>query len=97
MHLYGHDFRRFIAKHPALNLSALANEMDIARIHMSKIVAGLRTIPKAKCGRFLLIAQKYGYPADYANNFLAFKTARLETFTLPRAKKKAALQKALRY
>ena len=72
--MHKQDFRHFIAKHPALNLSALANEMDIARVHMSKIVAGLRTIPKAKCGRFLLIAQKYGYPAESPNNLPAFKT-----------------------
>ena len=91
------DFRHFIAGRPALHWSALANEMNIARVHISKIVAGLRTIPKAKCGRFLLIAQKYGCPAGYSNDFLAFKIALLETFTLPRAKKRAALQKALRY
>ena len=52
--------RHFIAARPALNLSALAEELGIDRVNLLKIVAGLRKIPRAKRGRFLFVAQKYG-------------------------------------
>lgn len=55
------DFRRFIAERPALNLSVLANELGVDRVNLYKIIAGLRSIPKAKRGHFLAVAQKYGY------------------------------------
>ncbi len=31
------------------------------RVNFYKIIAGLRKIPAAKRGRFLTVAQKYGY------------------------------------
>jgi hypothetical protein len=54
-------FRQFIAERPALNLSALAEELGVDRVNFLKIVAGLRKIPRAKRGRFLSVAQKYGF------------------------------------
>jgi hypothetical protein len=54
-------FRQFIAERPALNLSALAEELGSDRVNLLKIIAGLRKIPKAKRGQFLATAQKYGY------------------------------------
>lgn len=54
-------FRQFIAEHPALNLSALADELGVDRVNLNKIVNGLRKIPQAKRGLFYKIAQKYGY------------------------------------
>lgn len=55
------SFRQFIAERPALNLSILADELEMDRINLHKIINGLRKIPKAKCGRFYQVAQKYGY------------------------------------
>jgi hypothetical protein len=57
-------FRQFIAERPALNLSALAEELGIDRVNFLKIVAGLRKIPQAKRGRFLFVAQKYGFRSE---------------------------------
>ena len=54
-------FRHFIAERPALNLSVLADELDIDRVNLNKIIKGLRKIPKAKRGIFYQVAQKYGY------------------------------------
>ncbi len=54
-------FRQFIAERPALNLSALADELGIDRVNLNKIIAGLRKIPNAKPAQFLATAQKYGY------------------------------------
>lgn len=54
-------FRQFLAERPALNLSALAEELGIDRVNLYKIVAGLRGIPRAKRGIFAEIARKYGY------------------------------------
>lgn len=54
-------FRQFIAERPALNLSALAEELGIDGVNFLKIIAGLRKIPQAKRGRFLAVSQKYGY------------------------------------
>ncbi len=39
------DFRQFIAERPALNLSALADELRIDRVNLHKIICGLRNIP----------------------------------------------------
>ncbi|MBL7782238.1 MAG: hypothetical protein JNM22_13530 [Saprospiraceae bacterium] len=54
-------FRQFIAERPALHLSALAEELDIDRVNLNKIIKGLRKIPQAKRGIFYQVAQKYGY------------------------------------
>jgi hypothetical protein len=54
-------FRQFIAERPALNLSALAEELGIDRVNLLKIIVGLRKIPRTKRGHFLTVAQKYGY------------------------------------
>ena len=54
-------FRHFIAERPALNLSVLADELDIDRVNLNKIIKGLRKIPKAKRGIFYQMPQKYGY------------------------------------
>ena len=54
-------FPQFIAERPALNLSVLADELDIDRVNLNKIIKGLRKIPKAKRGIFYQVAQKYGY------------------------------------
>lgn len=59
-----HQFRQFIAERPALRLSILAEELGIDRVNLYKIIRGLRTIPKAKRGQFLVIAQKYGYSME---------------------------------
>jgi len=56
-----HDFRQFIVERSALNISALADELQIDRVNVHKIIAGLRNIPRAKRGIFTRIAQKYGY------------------------------------
>ncbi len=55
------SFRQFIAERPALNLSALADELGIDRVNLNKIINGLRKIPQAKRGQFLALAKKYGY------------------------------------
>jgi hypothetical protein len=55
------SFRQFIAERPALNLSVLADEVEMDRVNLHKIINGLRKIPKAKRGRFYQVAQKYGY------------------------------------
>lgn len=52
------DFRRFIAKRPALNLSILAEELRVDRVDLHKIIRGFRKIPKARRGICLRIAQK---------------------------------------
>ncbi|MEO6039391.1 MAG: hypothetical protein ABIQ93_13340 [Saprospiraceae bacterium] len=58
------DFRQFIAERPALNLSALADELRLDRVNLHKIIRGLRNIPSAKRGIFMKIAQKYGYAIE---------------------------------
>lgn len=55
------SFRQFIAERPALNLSALADELGIDRVNLNKIINGLRKIPQAKRGQFFKVAKKYGY------------------------------------
>ena len=59
-----HQFRQFIAERPAIHLSMLAAELGIDRVNLYKIIHGLRTMPKAKRGQFLLVAQKYSYPIE---------------------------------
>jgi hypothetical protein len=54
-------FRQFITERPALNLSALAEELGVGRVNFLKIVVGLRKIPRSRRGHFLSVAQKYGY------------------------------------
>lgn len=54
-------FRQFIAERPALNLSALADELGMDRVNLTKVITGLRKIPKAKRGLFYNVAQKYGF------------------------------------
>jgi hypothetical protein len=46
------SFRQFIAGCPALNLSALADELGIDRVNLNKIINGSRKIPQAKRGQF---------------------------------------------
>ena len=58
------SFCQFIADRPALNLSALAEELGMDRVNLLKIIAGLRKIPQAKRGQFLQVAQKYGYRSE---------------------------------
>lgn len=56
-----HAFRQFLAERPALNITVLAQELGVDRINLYKIISGERSIPKAKRGHFLRVAQKYGY------------------------------------
>jgi hypothetical protein len=51
---------KFLAERPAINITAFALECDLDRANFSKILLGLRKIPKAKRGLVFAVMEKYG-------------------------------------
>ena len=47
------SFRQFIAERPALNLSVLADELEMDRVNLHKIINGLRNLQKQNVGGFI--------------------------------------------
>jgi hypothetical protein len=64
-----HSSHRFIAERPALNLSALADELGIDRVNLHKIISGMCKIPIAKHGLFYKVAQN-GWLCRYLSFYI---------------------------
>ena len=58
---YENELRVFLEERPAINHTIFANECKIDRVNFSKILKGIRKIPKPKRGQVLRTMEKYGY------------------------------------
>ena len=58
---YENELRVFLEERPAINHAAFAKECTIDRVNFSKILKGIRKIPKPKRGQILRTIEKYGY------------------------------------